>query len=412
MTPEQEVMFKLQNTFTPGQSMSQTTMAQPEPEMDEVNQGLALTMVHMAQNGPVRPIQRGRAKTMTKDQYKEQMMNEERGLPSNLNEASRVVALEQKIKNVDSKLDQILGALTGQPVAPPPTPQERPVVEQPESVDCKARTVPPGQLRYHPPLPTDDPPTETPIPEVPVSLPATSQQPSLPLASPETVLLPSMVSLGPVGSQGPDPTSDTVSLGEDIGHHIFKVDPPREGEDEMGPFFRSVCQGSNQVECVKCGSCFPMKALSDGTLDVDDPKCPNCPIEDAQSSPSENIGIDALIEEDGTPAVDPVEEKRLERQQILTDQVATWLKAKNPHGFWKRFLASACNKNLSYNTWPPEFQASFDERFKQMIQDTQFISTLCGRILRMQNGHMVSPNVAGAFVVVVAGMLSFALLGE
>jgi hypothetical protein len=28
----------------------------------------------------------------------------------------------------------------------------------------------------------------------------------------------------------------------------------------------------------------------------------------------------------------------------------------------------------------------------------------------MQNGHLVAPNVAGAFIVVIAGMLSFALL--
>ena len=349
MTPEQTEMFKLQNTCIPGQPSPQAVVknrvGQTEPEMDQVNQGLALTMSHMAQNGPARPIQRGQAKTMTKDQYKEQMMNEEKGLPSNLDEASRVVSLEQKVKDVDSKLDQILVAITGGLLnVPPPTPQAKPAaVPQPPPVQ-------PGQLRYHPPLPTNAPVTETPIAEVPASLPATSQQPSLPLASQETAPPTSPLSLGPVGSQGPDPTNDDVSLEEDVAV----------------------------------------------VLD--------------QSSSSENIGIDALIEESGTPAVDPVEEKRLERQQILTDQVSTWLGTKNPHSFWKKFLSSACNKNLSYNTWPLEFRNSFDKRFQQMIGDPTFISTLCGRIVKMQNGHLVAPNVAGAFIVVIAGMLSFALL--
>ena len=54
-------------------------------------------------------------------------------------------------------------------------------------------------------------------------------------------------------------------------------------------------------------------------------------------------------------------------------------------------------------------QGQFNERFTQMIGDASFISTICGRIMQMQNGHMVAAHVAGAFVVVVAGMLSFSL---
>lgn len=383
MTPEQTEMFKLQSTSIPGQPIHQMTIDQPEPVVDEVNQGLALTMAHMIQNGPTRPIQRGQAKTMTKDQYKEQMMNEERGLPSNLDEASRVVALEQKIENVNQKLAQILAAInpprmsemfdpkTGmlmdpqeaiQPVAPPPTPQENLVaVPQPPPIQ-------PGQVRYHPPLQTDAPPTEPPTPEVPVSPPVTSQQPSPQPASQETAPPTSSVSLGPVGSQGPDPTSDDVSLGED-------------------------------------------RAVVERPLSPDQDQFLDDVIEKAESSPSETVSdIASLIEENGEPTVDLVEQKRLERQQVLTDQVSSWLVSKNPHSFWKKFLSSACNKNLSYNTWPPEFQASFDKRFQDMLGDPSFISTLCGRIIKMQNGHMVAPNVAGAFIVVIAGMLSFALL--
>jgi hypothetical protein len=130
-----------------------------------------------------------------------------------------------------------------------------------------------------------------------------------------------------------------------------------------------------------------------------------------ESSPGENLpDIDVMIEEDNIPEVESAEQKQLERQQILTDQVSTWLTTKDPHKFWRKFLSGACNKNLSYNAWPVEFQGPFNERFKQMIEDPAFVSTLCGRILKFQNGPLVAPHVAGAFIVVIAGMLSFALL--
>lgn len=346
MTPEQEAMFQLQNTSLPGQpAQPANPMYQQGSEVDGMNQGLAQAVAYMAKNGPMQPVHRRRAKTMTQTQLEEQKMNETAGLPSNLDEATRVVALEQRVQSMDSKLDQIVGALTGNPVAPPHTPQVRPDVERPQPADPKVKRM----VESPPPLRTVAPPTVTQIPEVPESPPDTSQ-PNWPQPASRETAPPSPLSLGPVGSQGPEPTIDEALVpGEDI------------------------------IE--------------------------------APSSPGEDqFDMEAIIEEDDEPTADLYKQKQLERQQILTDQVSTWLKTKDPHKFWRKFLSGACNKNLSYNAWPKEFQEPFNKRFKQMIEDPTFISTLCGRILKFQNGPLVAPHVVGAFIVVIAGMLSFALL--
>lgn len=128
-----------------------------------------------------------------------------------------------------------------------------------------------------------------------------------------------------------------------------------------------------------------------------------------ESSPGE---AKQLATEPTLTAEDLEETKRLSRQQMLTEQVSNWLKTKDTHKFWRQFIAGTCNKNLSYNTWPTEFQEPFDKKFKAMIDDPAFISVLCGRIVKMQMGHLVAPHVAGAFVVATAGFLAFALLGE
>jgi hypothetical protein len=131
-------------------------------------------------------------------------------------------------------------------------------------------------------------------------------------------------------------------------------------------------------------------------------------------SPGENqvevSATEALAAVEEVPQVDAAEVKRVERHQILTDQTMTWIKTRDSHKFWRRFLSGTCNKNLSYNTWPPEFQAAFDERFNAMVSDPCFVSTLCGRVIRFQNGHLVAPHVMGAFIVATAGFLSFSLL--
>lgn len=374
MNAEQEQMFQLQNTpgptvNIPGQVVQAGDPMVESTEVEVVSEGLAQSMQWMASNGPTRPIHRGRARMMTKTQLEEQKMNEATGLPSNLDEASRVQALETMVSNLNDNMGKMATILTkmaeGQPPkveyvdppnypspeqGPPPTPLENPVAKPLDS------SAPNGTLAavlnpptYQPPVPPMV--TETPVPQPPVSPPATSLPVSPQPVSPETVPpieSPIPASLGPVGSRGTDEQQ------VDFDHFQLVEENPVVSPDEE----------------------------------------------------------DKLIAGEQTFQVDSVEQKRLGRQQILTDQVTTWLNSKDPHKFWRQFVAGACNKNLSYNTWPKEYQAAFDLRFNAMVRDPVFIANLCGRVLKFQNGHLVACHVMGAFVVATAGFLSFALIEE
>lgn len=375
MTPEQMERFHLVNIQEPGVNTPGQVMHQGMPaesvEVDEVSEGLARGVSYMARNGPVRPVQKVPARMITRQQLEEQKMNEAAGLPSNLDEASRVVALEKKILNMSTNMDKILQLLSQPSNAPametppkevytvpqghllqeqglPPTPQASPDV-QPSELESWNQEVWANQTvqtSTHPDQETGRPTPEVELRESPLGF--SQQALQLPVSletrtvTPEKFFGPTTVTLGPTGSRGPGPDEDRYELTEEV-------------------------------------------------------------------SPGEVV---AVAEEPEPTPEDVVEMKRLSRQQMLTEQVSNWLKSKDTHKFWRQFLAGACNKNLSYNTWPPEFQGPFNDKFKAMVADPAFVSTLCGRITKMQMGHLVAPHVAGAFVVVTAGFLAFALLDQ
>jgi hypothetical protein len=340
MTPEQMAMFQTRSMPDPAAAAAGSVEMAHSVEsegVDVVNEGLSRTMQYMAQNGPVRPIQRRRANVMTKQQLEEQKMNEAAGLPSNLEEAGRVVALESQVSQINDNINKLTGVMTqliqSQRYAPPLTPPVKPVAEPLDS------SAPNGTLAAVLNPPTPQPPVPPTVqttldPQTHVYVPDSSPKETLPPVSQETAPPTPSMSMGPIGTAAPL-------------------------------------------------------------------------IEEPDSSP----GLEQfeLVEEETSP-VDPIETKRLERQQILTDQVTNWLSQKDPHKFWRQFVAGACNKNLSYNTWPEEMKSSFDERFLATIKDPQILATICGRITKMQNGHLVAPHVAGAFVTVMVGFLSFALM--
>ena len=325
-------------------------------------------------------------------------MNEAQGLPSNLDEASRVVALEKTVSNLNSNMDKIASLLTqvvkGQPsndpatqppiginpvsasrnlqqsvFAPPPIPQVNPAAQLSEPVFLN----PPGGKT---PMPLPSPPpvqemeTRTSRLELLGSQPDSSPQASPPSVSPETV---------------PNP--------DDVPEKYFRQfkTPDEVITEELDKYKQPVA-----VTLGPAGSTGPDSHENRYELTE-------------MVSPGEIV---AVAEEPTPTPEDVVETKRLSRQQMLTEQVTNWLKSKDLHKFWRQFLAGACNKNLSYNTWPPEFQGPFNEKFKAMVADPSFVAALCGRITKMQMGHLVAPHVAGAFVVVTAGFLSFALLEQ
>ena len=389
MTPEQEQMFKIQNSPEP--MNIPTHMVQMGEEMvgvegvEEVNHGLALGMEYMRQNGPTQAIHRGKAKMMTKQQLEEQRMNEAKGLPSNLEEAGRVVGLEQKVSEIGETVNKLATVLGGfiqsqQPPNPYPLPTDAPITH-PRNLVLEIK-----------PTPTDlsQPPRTAPVGDVgqphtpqekPVAEPLDSSAPNGTLAAvlnPPTPLLPVLPTVKLTG---------VVETPESVPDSSRPVTPPQASQETQPP--------TPSMALGPVGTPGPVVEHSDQFQLTE------------ESSPGSDVSV--LVEEEA-PQVDPVEQKRLERQQILTDQVTDWLKSKDPHKFWRQFIAGSCNKNLSYNTWPKEFQDPFNERFQAMITDPIFIASLCGKVVKFQNGHLVAAHVMGAFIVATAGFLSFALI--
>ncbi len=371
MTPEQEAMFRMQSLPTPqhfpGQVQTIGSTAESE-EIDELSQGLSQSVQYMASNGPTRPIQRAVAATMTKEQLEEQKMNEAQGLPANIDEASRVKNLEGQVTQISDNMGKMAEMMS--------------------------------QLLQNSQAPSNAPATVTSTPPTPpgqYQIPVSPVPPHTPQVRPADVQPQKSVATQPIAAEIQPPfrmsPRHDLRMGTQTSHPeplVSQLDtshspsPPKDSPAtmSMGPV------GSSGIP-EDHGDQFQLTEVS---------------------GPGEGKGAATLMEvPDEDSPQDLVEQKRLERQQILTDQVFNWLKSKDPHKFWRQFLAGACNKNLSYNTWPEKMQGQFNERFTQMIGDASFISTLCGRIMQMQNGHMVAAHVAGAFVVVVAGMLSFSL---
>ena len=119
------------------------------PEMATA-EGLGFSARYMSGNGPVKPTHAG-TKTMTKAQYREQIMDEEQGYPSDRDEAAKVKELEGKVAKIETGIEAILGHLEKR--AGDPAPSVSPSDPGPE------QSPPPGQLRYVPPSPS---PTDSP----------------------------------------------------------------------------------------------------------------------------------------------------------------------------------------------------------------------------------------------------------
>ncbi len=329
-------------------------------EMDAASRGMANAQHYMAANGPPFPIQLQRnlnqPKIMTQAQLEEQKMNESQGLPSNLDEASRVVALEGKMETMSGGINAILQHLQG---GPPPTPQVRP------------DAVPPVQ------------PTQ-PLPPPRVQVPMTTPEFIPPV--PPTVL----------------PTTRPASPGSTPAFFPHHSNPPETEEARIEAIVQERLAAITQAD------------LEDGVEVLDEQ------LQDAKriahaGRNSIELTEDALspdemeIEVVEEPEIDHQENLRLQRLETLVTDATQWIKVKDPLKFFKRFIGTTCNKNLSFNTWPATTQAAFTERFETTVRDPSFISTVCSRIMNMDNGHLVAPHVAGAFITTLAGFLSFAM---
>ena len=475
MTPEQEQMFNIRSSPQPMNMPTHSVQAGGEMDdvegMEIINHGLALGMQYMAGNGPTqaRHSIQDRARGLdqnkiTKQQLEEQRMNEAKGLPSNLEEAGRVVDLEQKVSQINDNINKLTGVMTqliqsqqtqsapqikGQPgeefymggdgtlrptpklgfkptptdlsqpprtkapgsVGQPPTPQVKPVAGPPllgRNLTSVEKNI--QQLKALD-LPTDGPTTQDGTQE---SVPDSSQPVTPPPVSQETPTQPTDEERTvPDPNEIPEKYYDAVEIGGKVIHTERTETPIKE---EVQRRVEGLQEEVDTIILQEADMISPTPNMALGPVGTPGPQFENRYTQflldnDIQladeSSPGSDVSV--LVEEEA-PQVDPVEQKRLERQQILTDQVTDWLKSKDGHKFWRQFIAGACNKNLSYNTWPKEFQNSFNERFSTMIADPIFVSSLCGKVIKFQNGHLVAAHVMGAFIVATAGFLAFALI--
>ena len=111
-------------------------------------EGMAFSGQYMAPNGPpmashsIADQERGMdCNKMTKTQLKEQRMNEDSGLPSNLGEANRVKALESKVESMSTGIGQILNHLNGQSSPESPASSE-PIGGSPVSLAVPTTAIP------------------------------------------------------------------------------------------------------------------------------------------------------------------------------------------------------------------------------------------------------------------------------
>lgn len=395
MTPQQADRFNLVNTqesvVNQGQTMTQGMMPSSE-SIDEIGQGLSQSIRYMAKNGPTRPVQKVPARMITRSQLEEQKMNEAQGLPSNLEDASRVIALEKTVSNLNTNMDKI-ASLLGQVVR-----GSQPLNVPDTQVSTPPPPVPPAPLPLSAPLPT--PQVSPDVEPVPIGLNLPSAEKNLAQVStlPDQEMEPPTLEVVPPAS--PPVSFQQLSPPEDSP----ETKPESLSDQDIIDFSRGAQPPSGAAQPIGSITMGPTGSVGPDAID-DQFRLTD------ESSPGESVSV-AVIEEPDPTTEEVAETKRLSRQQILTDQVMNWLKSKDLHKFWRQFLAGACNKNLSYNTWPPEFQGPFNDKFKAMVADASFVAALCGRITKMQMGHLVAPHVAGAFVVVTAGFLSFALLEQ
>jgi hypothetical protein len=161
MPSEQDIQSELQRLT--GQSESDESFQNPQilvvdvdgnqSQMDVnpeaiASMGVGMSQAYMSRNGPTQPHHRRPRVTMTKAQLEEQKMNEAQGLPSNLDEASRVVELEAKLARMEALLSG------GTRPAPPPV-QSPPILNPspiPLSPDIRnPQTLPESVMSLQPP---------------------------------------------------------------------------------------------------------------------------------------------------------------------------------------------------------------------------------------------------------------------
>ena len=105
------------------------------------------------------------------------------------------------------------------------------------------------------------------------------------------------------------------------------------------------------------------------------------------------------------------EAMKVVRVQQLVQDVNGFMQTNDVHRYWRRHLSQNLHRHVGYSGWPKELQKEFDERFKGFLQDPQFVSSICRKIISMELGHALGLKWVVSFLVATAGFTTFALVG-
>ncbi len=314
---------------------------------------MQLAGTYMKKNGPIQPMhslvdrEAGLDQNkMTKAQVKEQVMNEDQGYPSNLEEANKTKELENRVAGMETGINQILVHLQNGPVAPssPPSP--------PLSVPIGGSPASPGVLTMPSPVPMPIAPQPNPSPSTPIASP-------VPVPKPQPRRQVTLSDGRKITEPGP---ASPMSLGPAVG---VQEQPPTQLEAED---FEDADEW--------------------GDAQITDPQ------------QEEEIVEEIDVEQSRKAA-------HLLKVQQLVQEVNAFMAGNDVHRFWRRHVANSLHRNIGYNGWPKQLQVDFDARFKGFLEDPVFISSLCDKIAGFELGHALGVKHVVAFIVAAAGFTAF-----
>jgi len=103
--------------------------------------------------------------------------------------------------------------------------------------------------------------------------------------------------------------------------------------------------------------------------------------------------------------------QKTEKVQQLVQEVVQFMQNNDVHRYWRRHLGTHVHRHFGYSGWPPSLQQEFDTRFRGFLNDPQFITTLCRKVLEMEMGYALGARIVAGFIVNTAGYTAFALCG-
>jgi hypothetical protein len=350
-------------------------MVEADPE-SLAAEGMAFATRDMVKNGPVMAshsmssLERGLDENkLTKGQLREQVMNEDQGYPSNLDEANKVKALDQKIAGVDAKLDAIIAAISPPRLGANPTSAAKNAAQS--SLVSPPVNGPTGGNQVSPAA------VQIPTPEASVTVPPPNH--------------PSIASSGLKEPENKQPLLRQVTLNN--GKIVSVPQTSR----------RSMSLGSATETPPPLNQFLVEEARRAEELDLSDPKW-----DDNPSDWDEPLAVVPDPEPEPKKSVDA---QRLVKLQQLVQDVNGFMQASDTHRFWRRHIGQKIHRNVGYNGWPKKLQVEFDERFKNFLQDPQFVTSVCRKVMSMEMGHGLGAKQVASLLVATAGFIAFGLCG-